>query len=58
MVPVCKPEWNIEAITAFSRLPSLVAGLWLRPRELLHPSLEGIGLIMFDLCKMAVCKLR
>ena len=25
MVPECKPEWNREAITVFSRLPSLVA---------------------------------
>ena len=23
MVPECKPEWNREAITVFSRLPSL-----------------------------------
>ena len=25
MVPECKPEWNREAITVFSRLPSLIA---------------------------------
>ena len=37
MVPECKPEWNREAITVFSRLPSLMAAD--KPCPLLQPSL-------------------
>ena len=40
MVPECKPEWNREAITVFSRLPSL-RGLQATP--LLQTSLSQIG---------------
>ena len=37
MVPECKPEWNREAITVFSRLPSLMAAD--KPCPQLKPSL-------------------
>ena len=37
--PECKPEWNSEAITVFSRLPSLMAAD--KPCLLLQPSLRG-----------------
>ena len=37
MVPECKPEWNREAITVFSRLPSLMAAD--KPCPQLQPSL-------------------
>ena len=38
MVPECKPEWNREAITVFSRLPSLMAAD--KPCPQLQPSLS------------------
>ena len=38
MVPECKPEWNREAITVFSRLPSLRR---LQATPLLQTSLGG-----------------
>ena len=37
MVPQCKPEWNREAVTVFSRLPSLLAAD--KPCPLLQPYL-------------------
>ena len=36
-LPECKPEWNREAITVFSRLPSLMAAD--KPCPQLQPSL-------------------
>ena len=39
VVPESKPEWNREAITVFSRLPSLMAAD--KPCLLLQPSLRG-----------------
>ena len=38
MMPECKPEWNREAITVFSRLPSLMAAE--KPCSQLQPSLS------------------
>ena len=43
MVPDCKPEWNREATTVFSRLPSLMAAD--KPCPLLQPSLPGSPLV-------------
>ena len=40
MVPECKPEWNREAITVFSRLPSLRR---LQATPLLQTSLIVVG---------------
>ena len=42
MVLKCKPEWNREAITVFSRLPRLMAAD--KPCPLLQSSLEGDGI--------------
>ena len=68
MVPECKPEWNREAITVFSRLPSLRR---LQSTPLLQTSLIEIAygiLLLFsnqklrstkksfqDHCEMAQC---
>ena len=41
ILPECKPEWNREAITVFSRLPSLMAAD--KPCPQLQPSLCGSG---------------
>ena len=38
ILPECKPEWNREAITVFSRLPSLRR---LQATPLLQPSLDN-----------------
>jgi hypothetical protein len=43
ILPECKPEWNREAITVFSRLPSLRR---LQATPLLQPSLGGIDYVV------------
>ena len=47
MVPEHKPEWNREAITVFSRLPSLMAAD--KPCPQLQPSLLMSALTSLDL---------
>ena len=55
MVSECKPEWNREAITVFSRLPSLMAALLqlslLMPlsKNLPQKTIYAVALAMWEL---------
>ena len=51
MVPECKPEWNREAITVFSRLPSLGK---LQATPLLQTSLLFVTCVGIERAEMQV----